>query len=108
MPSDTPERETNIPLDEDSGLPFPTHRLKDIKAGDNSVQLLVSTKDHLYDAAGVEAGTDSWQIIGAWDESALSELSSLLRSRPGAAAPGPGQSAGFKTRFGGGYKLGNQ
>lgn len=107
MPADTPERETNMQLEEDGGL-LPTHKLKAIKAGDNSVQLLVSTKDHLYDADGVEAGINSCQVIGAWDESALGELSNIIRCRSGTAAPGTAQSAKFNTRFGGGHKLGSQ
>ncbi|KAJ3499706.1 hypothetical protein NLG97_g101 [Lecanicillium saksenae] len=107
MPADTPERATNMQLEEDGGL-LPTHKLKAIKAGDNSVQLLVSTKDHLYDADGVEAGTHSCQVIGAWDESALGELSSILQSRSRTTAPGTKQSAGFNTRFGDGHKLGSQ
>ncbi|KAK2589594.1 hypothetical protein QQS21_012725 [Conoideocrella luteorostrata] len=60
---------------------LPTHRLNDIKAGDHSVQLLVSTKDHLYDAESVEAGTDSWQVIGAWGETSVPELSKMLSNR---------------------------
>lgn len=108
MPDDTPERETGLQLDEDDELSLPTHRLKDIRAGDNSIQLLVSTKDHLYDADGVEAGSHSCQVIGAWDESSLGELSNIIRSRSGTAEPGTVPRTGFNTRFGGGHKLGNQ
>ncbi|QLI68579.1 uncharacterized protein G6M90_00g030470 [Metarhizium brunneum] len=87
----------------------PTHRLKDIKAGDYSVQLLVSTKDHVYDAENVEAGTSSWQVIGAWDESSVPELSKFLNSRQTTASRDPtGSTTTFGTRYGGGFTLGPQ
>lgn len=110
MPASAPDRHVDASLDDDVVPSVPTHKLKDIKAGDNSVQLLVSTKDHVYDADGVEAGVDSWQVIGAWDESALAELSKFLTIRQQTqAAQGSGsQRAAFGNRFGGGQKLGSQ
>lgn len=59
----------------------PTHRLEGVKIGDYGVQLLVSTKDHLYDAKDVEAGEHAWQVVGAWEESSVQELGRLLAQR---------------------------
>lgn len=97
--------------DGDNAYPpgHPTHKLKDIKVGDNSVQLLVSTKDHLYDADTVQTGSDSCQVIGAWDDAAVGELSSFLSARQQNAARGGGsQSATYGTQFGRGRTLGTQ
>ena len=109
MPVGLLQKETDTPLDDRPESQPPIHKLKDIKAGENSVQLLISTKDHVYDADGVEAGNDSWQVIGAWDESALSELSKFLSTRQQTATQGgSSQGVGFGSRFGGGQKLGSQ
>ena len=97
-----------IAADESDPTLRPTHRLKDIKAGDDSVQLLVSTKDHLYDAENVEAGASSWQVIGAWDESSVPELSKFLSSRRTAGNRDHTGSATFGARYGSGFKLGTQ
>lgn len=86
----------------------PTHRLKDIKAGDDSVQLLVSTKDHVYDAENVEAGVNSWQVIGAWDESSVPELSKFLSSRQTTIARDYNGKSTFGTMYGSGFKLGRR
>ncbi|KZL75211.1 uncharacterized protein CT0861_02346 [Colletotrichum tofieldiae] len=58
----------------------PTHRLDQIKIGENGVQLLVSTHDHLYDAANVEGGNNSFQCIGGWSETSIHELGQMLIS----------------------------
>ncbi|KAI5459618.1 hypothetical protein BGZ63DRAFT_425590 [Mariannaea sp. PMI_226] len=90
----------------------PTHRLEDIMVGDSGVQLLISTKDHLYDAKSVHAGNDSWQVIGAWDESSIQELGKMLSSREprlkrqGVAGAGAQGSTSFKSTYGTGHKLG--
>ena len=51
------------PADPAAPTSLPTHRFENIKAGNNSVQLLVSTNNHLYQANVVEAGEQSWQVI---------------------------------------------
>ncbi|KAK1521597.1 hypothetical protein CABS01_16501 [Colletotrichum abscissum] len=48
--------------------PLPTHKLEHLKVGANGVQLLVSTKNHLYDAEDVEGGNSSFQCVEAWSE----------------------------------------
>ncbi|KAF5985777.1 hypothetical protein FCOIX_1892 [Fusarium coicis] len=76
------EPDTQIPPgDEIGSCSRPTHRLQEIKAGDNSVQLLVSTKDHLYDAKDVGAGVNSYQVIGSWEDSSVQELTKILGQR---------------------------
>jgi hypothetical protein len=69
------------PRDETESCSRPTHHLQEIKVGDNSVQLLVSTKDHLYDAKDVVAGVDSYQVIGSWEDSSVQELTKILNQR---------------------------
>ncbi|KAF5535049.1 hypothetical protein FMEXI_11007 [Fusarium mexicanum] len=70
-----------LPKDEIESCSRPTHRLQEIKVGDNSVQLLVSTKDHLYDAKDVGAGVNSYQVIGSWEDSSVQELTKILNQR---------------------------
>lgn len=82
----------------------PTHHLEKIKVGNHGVQLLVSTKDHLYDANDVEAGEDSWQVIGAWEDSTVSELTQILSQRSTTGAPAQ---TSAQSRFGAGYGVGN-
>lgn len=103
---DDSDRETAA--DESDPTLRPTHRLKDIKAGDDSVQLLVSTMDHLYDAQNVEAGASSWQVIGAWDESSVPGLSKFLSGHQTAGNRDHAGSAVFGARYGSGFKLGTQ
>lgn len=103
MPANS-DTETGAPEGADSTF-RPTHRLKDIKAGDNSVQLLVSTKDHVYEAENVEAGVDAWQVIGAWEESSVPELSKCLSSRQTIARQSGTNSSAFGTRYGTGKSL---
>ena len=69
------------PQDADESTSRPTHRLEGIKVGDNSVQLLVSTKDHLYDAKDVGAAENSYQVIGSWEDSSVQELTKILNQR---------------------------
>lgn len=83
---------------------LPTHHLQNIKAGHHSVQLLVSTKDHLYEANDVEAGEDSWQVIGSWGDASVSELTQILSQRSTTQQPSASSSA--QSRFGGGYGAG--
>lgn len=88
----------------------PTHRLKDIKAGDNSVQLLVSTQDHVYDAESVEAGASSWQVIGSWHEASVAELAKCLGTRQASGTQnrsGSSQGAGRREFGGVGRRLGD-
>jgi len=59
----------------------PTHRLNNIRCGGNGIQLLVSTRDHLYDANEVEAGDGSWQVVGAWSDESAPELTRMLSQR---------------------------
>ncbi|KAF4953253.1 hypothetical protein FGADI_6119 [Fusarium gaditjirri] len=69
------------PRDETESCSRPTHHLQEIKVGDNSVQLLVSTKDHLYDAKDVGTGINSYQVIGSWEDSSVQELTKILNQR---------------------------
>ncbi|KAF4331525.1 hypothetical protein FBEOM_14733 [Fusarium beomiforme] len=76
------EPESQIPpRDERDSTSRPTHNLEAIKVGDNGVQLLVSTKDHLYDARDVGAGANSYQVIGSWEETSVQELAKILNQR---------------------------
>lgn len=70
-----------LPKDATELYSRPTHRLQEIKVGDNGVQLLVSTKDHLYDAKDVGAGVNSYQVIGSWEDSSVQELTKILNQR---------------------------
>jgi hypothetical protein len=90
--------------DETQNVNRPTHKLKDVKIGDSGVQLLLSTKDHLYDAETVQAGNDSWQIIGAWGESSVKDLAQMLSTRAPTANHQNTGPASFK--YGTGQKLG--
>ncbi|KAL0930154.1 uncharacterized protein CTRU02_214974 [Colletotrichum truncatum] len=84
----------------------PTHHLEDLKVGDHGVQLLVSTKDHLYNAKNVEGGENSFQCVGAWSDESVRELGQMLISHrnetqnPRTAAP---ESSPFSRR---GYTTG--
>ncbi|KAJ3530993.1 hypothetical protein NM208_g9075 [Fusarium decemcellulare] len=86
---------------------LPAHRLKGIAVGDRGVQLLVSTKNHLYDAEDVHAGEDAYQVIGAWEEGSVSELGKLLNQRQAALNRETVGTARFGTTYGTGKKLGS-
>jgi hypothetical protein len=76
------EADTHIPpQDAHESVSRPTHHLEGIKVGENSVQLLVSTKDHLYDAKDVGAADNSYQVIGSWEDSSVQELTKILSQR---------------------------
>ncbi|KAL4403615.1 hypothetical protein CABS03_15067 [Colletotrichum abscissum] len=60
--------------------PLPTHKLEHLKVGANGVQLLVSTKNHLYDAEDVEGGNSSFQCVEAWSEGSVQELGKMVVS----------------------------
>ena len=66
----------------------PTHRLADVQCGRNGVQLLVSTRDHVFDAKDVVAGDDSWQVMGAWSDESVPELTRMLSQRGSGASVG--------------------
>ncbi|KEY73244.1 hypothetical protein S7711_10157 [Stachybotrys chartarum IBT 7711] len=85
----------------------PTHYLEKIKVGNHGVQLLVSTKDHLYNANDVEAGESSWQVIGAWEDSSVSELTQMLSQRSAMASRTSEQTTG-QMRYGAGYGTGKK
>ncbi|CVL12586.1 uncharacterized protein FPRO_15921 [Fusarium proliferatum ET1] len=87
-----------------SSIDRPTHKLKNITVGECGVQLLLSTRDHLYDAENVEAGNHSWQVVGAWEESSVKDLAQMLGSRQAAAPRQNAEPSNFKT--GTGKKLG--
>lgn len=98
------------PLDADSSIPLspppaeadsslPTHHLENIKAGNFSVQLLVSTRNQLYNAKDVEAGEDSWQVIGCWEDGSVSELTQMLSQQSATRSSA-------LSRFSGGYGAG--
>ncbi|KAH7121564.1 hypothetical protein EDB81DRAFT_766373 [Dactylonectria macrodidyma] len=83
----------------------PTHQLEDVKVGDYSVQLLLSTKDHLYDAKNIETGTNSWQVIGSWDDASVQELAKMINQRQTTQNRDTSAAAGFGTAYGAGYTL---
>lgn len=63
-----------------------------MKAGDDSVQLLVSTQDHLYDIDGCESGRSAWQSVGVWGEDVVIKVTDIIRDRqPIAGSPDPGR-----------------
>jgi hypothetical protein len=75
--ADSPERANSQPIDQSS----PTHRIKNIKVGNNGVQLLVSTGNQLYDAEDVEAGDSAWQSVGTWNDEAFIKVAETIRQR---------------------------
>ncbi|KAH6962046.1 hypothetical protein BKA56DRAFT_679591 [Ilyonectria sp. MPI-CAGE-AT-0026] len=82
----------------------PTHQLEGVKVGDDGVQLLVSTKDHLYNAKNVEAGAKSWQVIGAWNDASVQELGKMINQRQTSLNRETSTAAGFGS-YGTGYTL---
>ncbi|KAK2006616.1 hypothetical protein LZ32DRAFT_611082 [Colletotrichum eremochloae] len=72
-PSDSPKSDASAHL-------RPTHQLEQLKVGENGVQLLISTKDHLYNAKDVEAGKCGFQCVGAWSDDSVRELGQMLIS----------------------------
>lgn len=66
----------------------PTHHLRHIKVGQRGVQLLVSTKDNLYDAENVDAGDESIQCIGAINDSSFGELARMVMAHQTVRAEG--------------------
>lgn len=104
----SPEEPPHVPasdtIDNAETTSRPTHSLERINVGNRGVQLLVSTRDHLYNANGVEAGEDSWQVVGAWDDNSVHELTQILSQRQvqsNSPSPGP-----RPTRFGSSYGAG--
>ncbi|SPJ78784.1 uncharacterized protein FTOL_07175 [Fusarium torulosum] len=94
--------------DEKDSMNRPTHHLKTIHVGDNGVQLLVSTKDHLYNAEDVDAGVNSYQVIGAWEDSSVQELTKILSQRQVTAnrqLPASTEASRFETTHGTGKSL---
>ncbi|KAK1963379.1 hypothetical protein LY78DRAFT_660390 [Colletotrichum sublineola] len=98
---------SNSPKSDASGHVRPTHQIEHMKVGEYGVQLLVSTKDHLYNAKDVEAGKGGFQCIGAWSDDSVRELDQIITSHrshmnqsqtPGNEAPrsfkGPGYTTG--------------
>ncbi|KAH8170354.1 hypothetical protein LIA77_09135 [Sarocladium implicatum] len=96
----------NLTASEHDPVAPPTHRLEGIKIGDYGVQLLISTKDHLYDAKDVEAGEHAFQAIGAWEESSVQELSKLISQRE-VPRQQNNESIANRTFMGSGKKLGS-
>lgn len=98
------EREQNSKRPTGDPELHPTHRLENVKVGDASVQLLVSTQDDLYDVKNIATGANSWQVIGAWDGASVQELTKMLVSRQ--AVPGRDPSGtGFGSTHGTGRTL---
>ncbi|KZL77390.1 uncharacterized protein CT0861_03101 [Colletotrichum tofieldiae] len=98
-PSDSPQNDASAHL-------RPTHQLEQLKVGENGVQLLVSTKDHLYNAKDVEAGKCGFQCVGAWSDESVRELGQILISHRNdmkqsqaseAEAPRPFRGTGYTT-----------
>ncbi|KAK6829426.1 fad-binding domain-containing protein [Apiospora arundinis] len=88
----------------------PTHHIDGMKTGVHGVQLLVSTKDHLYNAKQVEGGDHSWQCVGSWEDQTIQKVTALLSQRTPAPSPAAtnGETAGFRDAYGSGYMLGGQ
>ncbi|KAH6987057.1 hypothetical protein EDB80DRAFT_817795 [Ilyonectria destructans] len=82
----------------------PTHQLEDVKVGDHGVQLLVSTKDHLYNAKKLEAGANAWQVIGAWNDASVQELAKMINQRQTSLNRETSTATGFGS-YGTGYTL---
>lgn len=81
----------------------PTHHLEDVKVGDHGVQLLVSTKDHVYDAKNIEAGENSWQVVGAWNDAAVQVLAKMLMQRQSFPSR---EASRYSTTYGTGHTIG--
>lgn len=84
----------------------PTHRVLDMKTGDHGVQLLVSTKDHLYDAKTVHGGIGAWQCIGSWEDPTIQKVATLLSQREGTGARNTADQKSADQRHGKGHRLG--
>ncbi|KAM0338621.1 hypothetical protein ACHAPU_011254 [Fusarium lateritium] len=103
--------EPNTPIilqDGNDPVRRPTHHLEGIQVGDNGVQLLVSTKDHLYDAKSVGAGVGAYQVIGSWEDSSVQELTKILNQRQVNAnrqIPVSTEASRFETTHGAGKSL---
>lgn len=52
-----------------------------MKAGHDSVKLMVSTENHLYDIDDVKGGEFTWQSVGAWDSGVVRKLTDAIRER---------------------------
>lgn len=83
----------------------PTHVLEDVSVGDYGVQLLVSTKDHLYNAKNIEAGENSWQVIGSWNDASVQELAKMINQRQAKSNRETSTAAGFGKTYGTGRSL---
>lgn len=59
----------------------PTHHIHDVKLHKNSVQLLVSTEDHLYDSRRVELEESSWQCKGTMNDTSIQALVAAVTQR---------------------------
>lgn len=107
-PGAEPSSPGDLPNPGPADTPVATHHLENVKVGNHSVQLLVSTHLQVYDASEVEAGEDSWQVIGAWEPSTASELTQILsqRSTTRAAAPSSDKQPRFGASYGAGKTLG--
>ncbi|KAI1864400.1 uncharacterized protein JN550_008957 [Neoarthrinium moseri] len=80
----------------------PTHRLRNVRLGNNSVMFYVSSKDHLYDVEELEAGDGAWHSVGVWEDPTIQQGIRDLRQRqlassalqaPAAAAAADGDAA---------------
>lgn len=109
MSASTEEDTAIPPHDAHESVSRPTHHLEGIKVGENSVQLLVSTKDHLYNARDVGAADNSYQVIGSWEDSSVQELTKILNQRQVVTTrqtPGYSGASRFETTHGAGKSLG--
>lgn len=104
----SPQPESPPPQEQQQGDPTarPVHHLEHIRVGDNGVQLLVSTQDHVYDAKDVETGQHCWQVIGTWTDQSVQELTAMVSTRSTTRSGNATQSKGFGG-FGTGHTLGN-
>lgn len=73
--------DTETKPDTPADVARPTHRVRNTRCGNNGMQLLVSTRDHVYDTDEVEAGEGTWQVIGTWSDESAPELTKLVNQR---------------------------
>ncbi|KAK2040712.1 hypothetical protein LZ31DRAFT_35959 [Colletotrichum somersetense] len=69
--SDSPESDPTTHL-------RPTHRVKKTTCGEYGAQLLISTRDHVYDAEDVETGKSAITCIGSWNDGSVGGLAQII------------------------------
>lgn len=85
--ADTIDSPAAAPPTHEQSPKLPTHRITNMKAGDDSVQLLVSTENHLYDIKGCESGKSAWQSVGVWSDDVVVKVTDIIRERQPTGGP---------------------